>query len=390
MTNVVVTFPLSGDNAFTTRVSISMAEYCHEITSIQLPDLQAGSDFIQGTPVAIQWQDFDGGYAEWYGYIDTVTQSLDRTTAGSMAICVGMTYPLKEKRQDIWTNVTGDGVAEAMASRWRLGADLDPSSRLWPSLAQAGVSDWALLVELAHTIGFTLYSRGPVLAFHERTREMTRVADAAPIFIYSSLDPASDILGFTPLSSTSVNANTRSQITSIDSAGAAMSLGNDDGAGTLLTSLDRLPTFTSVSTMVASDAAEAVHTLEGQTEDSRFSIQASVVLRGDARLRPAMPIYLGGLPPQWNGLWFVLSVEHQLSPQSISSPAPDTYVCFATVGRDGMGVSNTMPASSKVHHTDATPAEIGNTGMWQCGPFTQVPQEEPPPTFVSERLALKT
>jgi phage protein D len=387
---IEVSFPLSGDIAFTTSVSIIEAEYQHSVVSLDLPGSQAGQDFVHGTPVHIHFSGYRGDPAEWYGYVDTVRQSTNRThQSQSSAVCVGMTYPLKEQRQDVWSNATGDGVAEAMAARWRLGVDLEPSDRVWPSLAQAGMSDWALLVTLAHDLGYTLYSRGPLLCFYTRARDLSAYGDVAPIFEYTAQQTNTDIIEFEPQSSASQIANNQNQLTTVDSTGAVVQFANADGTGSILGSIDTLPNFTSVNMTTATDAQEASQILLAQIEDNRFHIRAKARLRGDTRLRPALPIYLAGLPAQWNGQWFVLQVTHQLAPRTNQSTGLDTYYCDVLIGRDGMGPSTAIPAQGDVNFSDGVTAEIGPTGLWQCGPFVQTPEEAPPPDFVLERLAAR-
>lgn len=386
--SITVTFPLTGQSQFTTSVVINEAEFRHSLATIALPGSQAGSDFVHGTPVNIMWTGRRGDPVEWYGYVDTLQQTTNRTQqAVSSAICVGMTYPLKEQRQDVWTNVTGDGVAEALAARWRLGVDLEADARVWPSVPQAGASDWELLVSIAHQIGFTCYSRGPLLCFYTRTRDVAAYASFAPIFEYIPQDPTSGIVSFQPLSSSSQDTNKQVQLTTIDSTGSVLQMANTDGTGSLLASVDTLPSFTTVNTTTAGDAQEAAAMLTAQAEDQRFHIRAKVVVMGDTRLRPALPVYLSGLPTQWNGSWFVLGVKHLLNPATNQSVGRDSYLCELLVGRDGMGPSSVIPNGTFLDFSDHVTAEIGNTGLWQCGPFVQIPEEAPPPAFVTERLA---
>ena len=146
---------------------------------------------ISGDPVVFTW---NSGEIQrtFLGY---VTQVYPTTVADNMTtiMCLSPTYLCKEGNQKIFKNVTADMVVRKIVEKYGLKAVTDKHPRIFPSIVQAGQSDWQMLRRLAKQTGFTLTVVNTTVYFVSKNRLANASRPSAPYFYVNTTNRASRV-----------------------------------------------------------------------------------------------------------------------------------------------------------------------------------------------------
>lgn len=374
---VSASFPLTGLSVGNvTRFQLRNGEYEHEHAVITLSgQSNFFPDFLTGSPVLVNWGTPDKGET-FVGYVVMVKPSVATRPGGAVTQlpsgssidvhCLGASFLLKEGRQQVFIGNTADQIAVQVAGDYQLQVFAEANPRIWTTYGQAGLSDWAFLVSLAHDIGYTLYMKNTHLRFHSRTLEIARGASSALVYDFTEggstngLPNDAQIMSFTPTIGNIMGADGTSRARRVlydldRRTNTLIQIQDNSGPPTALATLSQPPLFTQYVTDKSADSLqEASQWLNDLGEDTRWYITATAEVQGDVGLLPAHLVYFRNLPSDFSGYWYIKSVTHdiRLAPSQGSSMQP-TYTASLELGRDGFGDSIGEPTSLPVRFTNS-------------------------------------
>jgi hypothetical protein len=173
--------------------SITSEMHAHESLTLNFAGKINSSTnaIISGDPVVFTW---NSGKIE-RTYLGYVTQVNPTTVADNMTriVCLSPTYLLKDANQKIFKNVTADMVVKKIAEKYGLNAVTDKHPRIFPTIVQAGQTDWQILRRLAKQTGFTLVVVNTTIYFVSKNRLANASRSSAPYFYVNKTNPASRI-----------------------------------------------------------------------------------------------------------------------------------------------------------------------------------------------------
>jgi hypothetical protein len=189
-----VTFPKTPnlDMALITA-SLNSAMHNHDVLTLNFAGKINSLDnaVVSGDPVVFTWSSGDVERT-FLGY---VTQVYPTTVADNMTtiICMSPTYVLKNTSQKIFKNVSADVVVKKIAEKYDLKAVCDKHPRIFPSIVQAGQTDWQVLRRLAKQTGFTLCVVNTTIYFVSKNRLANASRSSAPYFYVETSSKSSRV-----------------------------------------------------------------------------------------------------------------------------------------------------------------------------------------------------
>lgn len=72
------------------------------------------------------------------------------------AFCMGASYVMRSRKNNVWENKTIYEVAKEIADRYKFSVSVPKDEYRFPRLVQSGISDWALLVQTASQLGYSV------------------------------------------------------------------------------------------------------------------------------------------------------------------------------------------------------------------------------------------
>lgn len=340
-TRYKVTFPLAPETPFYRKVQVIQRSGALDIAVVPVRGEIANLDtlYATGAPVQIEWENAYGT-GLFVGYVHHHSPDFDQLSPWIDVVCVGAAYPMLVQKQRVFEYTTADHVARTLASEHGLSAETDQHSRIYQSLAQPGISDWALLRKLADDTGYVLRLEGTCLQFVKRARADAYYRPRAQVFQRKThptinLTRVSEVVSFKPLVGDLMaeSPNTAKSITQM----------NPLSAGTL--TISRYPEgasaasaqFTTPTGRIAADWSEATTLLEAAVENNRFVYRAKATLHGNPYVAPERLIYLQGMDGAYGGYWTVLSARHRVN-------GAHNYFVDVELGSDGLhGESGVVP-----------------------------------------------
>ena len=298
----------------------------HDIVEIFYPRFSTAlfKAIKTGVPVQITWNN-DKVKETFYGYTTDVSYpTLQKIDRGVKILCVGSSYPLKERDSKIWVNKTATEVAQDIAKKHKLKPFITPHATRFNQISLAGHSYWEKLNELAAKIGYGVQVYGTELHFHPIDEMINQFMTSIPVMMFkdpmmhpmSSFNaPTLDV--FEPrlgdyIESTEYlrTTNTVSGVDPLTAAPYTQKISsNKVGKSVRKTTKD--PLFNSVETqIVVASNAMAKSLAEGRAQLGRLSIPAKGLGQGDPRIAPWRTIEVRGTGDVSDGFWIVKKVEH--------------------------------------------------------------------------------
>ena len=294
-------------------------KYKHEIAYLTFNEWEPIFDLIKpGIPVDVVYQE-PNSERTFYGYVHHLEPVKTPGANHVKVILIGASYILKQASQRIYTNTTASAVIKEIAERNEFSYSVIDHPRVYPQIAQAGISDWLLMVRLAKQCGYSLRTENTSIYFEPLTEDFTTYKFQASIFeMRNANDPeGSTLYSFNPIIGETLHWEDGSK-----SATAVSGIDLTTGTNTnfAVTRQDRDVTIRENRTeeffdrfqtnIVALDYASASYESESADVLTMFPYRATAEVLGNASLRPGMPIYLAGVGESYEGYWIILETEH--------------------------------------------------------------------------------
>lgn len=348
-------------------ITVFQEEYAHDMVAlVSYLDDNTPSRYGQGVPVSITWGLLNKRVETFQGYVHhtepIVVGEGDRAHRNVVKIvCVGATYPMKEKRQRIWTGRTIPSVLGDVFDSYKLSSHISQSAKTWDALVQAGETDWMFACGLAQRLGWTLVPNNTDVMVRARSSDLkqarnTTISFRAPQGMREQAGGLNSILTFQAVDGeTTPDGGQKAQ---------RLAYGLDPWQGTPFVASQASvapqlgwsspdPIFKEYSTDTARTYAEAAARLAGDAEGARFYIQADAEVVGDASVRPGKLVCLLGLGSKNNGLWYVQRAEHEVS--------GGTYSLHLSLGRDARWDTGFRPNLQKRRVIQPRATAFGDT-----------------------------
>lgn len=298
----------------------------HDIAEIFYPRFSTAlfKGLKTGVPIQVTWRN-DKVTEVFYGYtVDVSYTTLQKLDRGVRVMCIGASYPLKERESKIWINKTITEVVQDIAKKHKLKPFITPHPTRFNQISLAGHSYWEKLNELATKIGYGVQVYGTELHFHPIDEMINQFMTSIPVMMFkdpmmhpmSSFNaPTLDI--FEPrigdyIESTDYS-RTNNVVSGVDPLTAApyTQTTSPNKLGKPVRSTTKDPLFNSVETkIVVASNAVAKSLAEGRAQLARLSIPAKGTGQGDPRIAPWRTIEVRGTGDVSDGFWVVKKAEH--------------------------------------------------------------------------------
>lgn len=351
MTSIGISLPYSGVNlSVTTGVTIELVQEMnnHDVAIISLP-LQRFQGIRQkmgyGTPITFTWS-CPSGSQTFLGHIHTVEPYVTEVSNGTRITAVSAGFPLKRRRQRIWTQVTAPDVAQALALEHGLAFDIEPHARIFPQISQSSESDWALLRGLADRIGYSLRVEGVTLQYMSKARlERYYRPMAMPITIEPTDNALEvglrDAIEFVPLMAEqapeSPDSLSRRRLAALDANGHVIAAVSQSMTTPGRQPLD--PLYDTYLSAVARTIQETNQIVIDASETARYPMKATAKIYGDPHIAPNRNLLINGQDNDLAGYWTVLCATHHIIPGS-------GYTMDLMLGTEGLGAETIAPTQT--------------------------------------------
>lgn len=339
---ITVEFPSA--NVTPKRVaSITMWQerHKHEFGIIKFRDWDVNYDDVRpGTPLRFILNSEEGS-REFTGYVHHLTPSVKPGERSTDVHFIGASYYLKQKSQQVYKNTTASEIVKKIAKRHNFSYQVEDHPRVYPQIAQAGLTDVEMLNKLAKQCGYSLRLTNAEIYFQPVTKMYEEQRENAPIFfLRDAQDPlGSTLYSFKPLLGESLEHDGESK-----SASAVGGVDKDTGKLIQLTNQKR-PKATKkkfeaeffdnfLTSTVINDHASAKSESESVDQRNRFPYRATAEVLGNPRLYPDMPVYIDGAGETYSGYWVILAAEHNIVSSSYNT---QVYTTTLTLGTDSLG-----------------------------------------------------
>jgi phage protein D len=338
----------------------------HDIAEILYPlfDTAYFEVLKTGVPVEITWKN-DKVSGKFLGYtVDvshTVAQQFDRSVK---IMCIGSSYPLKERASKIWVNKTASEIATEIAKKFKLKPVVTSSSIRFTQQSLSGHSYWEKLNELAKRIGYGVQVIGAELHFHPIDKMIDQFMTTIPMMSFKDPleHPASKMVGptleyFEPKVGDYLESNeytrTTPTVSGVDpiSGKSYSSKSSSNKVGKNLRKITKDPLFSSIETsVVVASNAMAKSLSEARAQMGRLGISADGVGQGDPRISPWRTVEVSGTGMSSDGFWIVKSARHVVQ-------GDGRYEVEFTCLSDGVGLNK----PSAFRPSSAGPVPFRNT-----------------------------
>jgi len=294
-------------------------KYKHEIAYLTFNEWEPVFDLIKpGIPVDVVYQE-PNSERTFYGYVHHLEPVKTPGTDHVKIILIGASYVLKQASQRIYTNMTASEVVKEIAERNEFSYSVIDHPRVYPQIAQAGISDWLLMVRLAKQCGYSLRTENTSIYFEPLTDDFTTYKSVANIFeMRNANDPeGSTLYSFNPVIGETLHweegSKSATAISGIDlTTNAKTNFAITRQTRDITIRQNRTEEFFDRfnTDVVSLDYAAASYEAEAADVLTMFPYRATAEVLGNASLRPGMPIYLSGIGEAYEGYWIILEAEH--------------------------------------------------------------------------------
>ena len=157
-----------------TEWQVEHSEFQHDLISCATRGMPA--DFLAANldrPAMFEWRSA-GGFSEVVcGFAKVLSPHANRLTPGEQASVriFGTTYAMRKGTGRTWTDVWYPHVARDITEQYQFGIEFD-EEKLWKrTVMQGDRSDWQLLADLAHELGYCLTNDNGVVRFIDPFKE---------------------------------------------------------------------------------------------------------------------------------------------------------------------------------------------------------------------------
>ena len=350
-------------------LTLKQARYSHEIVTVRFKDWGADFDVVSpGSPVHIRLASTTDT-REFYGYVHDI--KVDRTPGKffNEVTFISASFAMKQQRQTYYTDVTADIVVKNIADSYKFASYIVPHPRVYPQIAQAGHSDWEMMVRLAKQCGYTLRTQNTELYFQPVLDDYTNYRASAPKFTMRDANhpDGSNLYSFNPQISESMPYEDAQKaavaVSGVDTAsGVAMSVAQQL-RNKKIRSKQQLEFFDKFDThTVAPTTQDAQYEAEAAENRNYFPYRASAEVLGTPNLRPDMPVFIDGVGNPYAGYWIVLEAEHMVVEKQRNVYV---YTTKLKLGSDSLGNAETWTDTFNIQAPEDLPRRTIVPGLKQ-------------------------
>jgi phage protein D len=354
---VTVDFPFSiVKPSLVYEFSLKQTRYEHEYAVLLFKDWEISYDDIAPmSPVTISLFTPEGFERSFNGYVHHIKPLYSPGERSVEIHVIGASYVMKNTSQTIYTNVTADQVLRKIARKYEFSYFAEPHERVFPQIAQAGRTDWQLLVWLAKKVGYTLRAENTSLYFYPLSKDYSENRSSAKSFTLNSVERlgGTNTYSFKPVVGEHLYFDNEE-----DDVKSALAYSGVDRFAQIELQYTKQKAKTStrknktpeqfdrfaVNTVVP-DSEVAKWESEAAEERQRFGYRGHAEVLGDPTIRPDLPIYLKGVGSEYSGYWVVISVEHKIERVSLND---FTYISNLYLGIDSLGKPNSWGAEPSI------------------------------------------
>jgi hypothetical protein len=347
------------------HVNIELSENMHDLAVLEISGIPP--DFIStyvDLPITIKLTVAKTRINIFNGYI-TYLEPRSLTNDGlvnsspfqnTVMHCIGASYVMRNRRTDVWNDVTLPQIATNLANKYNLTVSVPQNNYRFPRLVQSGESDWHLLKKACNYLGYRLSMRRTHIDIWDPFASLSRYRTAPLYTLQGSIgnlnaEPG-QIIDFKAMvgAVTPESAKVPDTIHAlVNNRIVTLSKDVSTGFGTPVKSIfeDEVPA--NASTIEMADAV-----LTGRSRD-KFPYTAKVTVVGDPAIVPGTLVQLYKYNSPVDGLWIVKSVRHEMMRGSA--------VSYLTLEKDSDYSPNIEP-SEKVFFSSTPPEPIIKDLRW--------------------------
>jgi hypothetical protein len=343
--------------------------YQHEIATIQFRDWNVNYDVVStGSPVKFTVSTVKKSRS-FYGYIHHVNVNRTPSTFLTEIVVVGASMVMKNESQQVYKGLSADGIIKQIAKRNNFACFTVAHPRIYPQVAQAGHTDWEIMVRLAKQSGYSLRTENTEIYFQPMLYEFTnKRSEASYFYMNEANNPSgSTIYSFEPVISDSMPQDNETKaaiaVNGLDTNSvSSMSITQQKRAAN--TKYKTTPEFFDkhATDVVVLDATVAAYEAKAAEDRTVFPYRATVEVLGAPDVRPDAPVYLDGLGNYYSGYWTVLGTEHRVRETERNT---QTYTTILHVGTDSLGTTTTWIDGKNIVKPNTTPSRTIIPGVAQ-------------------------
>ena len=341
------------------KAELSQKPYAHEMMSLYFKDWGVEYDVVKpGSPVHLIINGLNQ-QRDLYGYIHHINVDRSPGKYFTEVVVIGGSFPMKQQHQTIYKGLTADQIVKSIASDYNFVCYAVAHPRVYPQVAQAGHSDWELLVRLSKQCGYTLRATNTELYFQPIMDDYTKYREEAPHYVMRSVsDPqGSTLYSFKPMIGESIPYADATKgavaISGVDTVNSAPISITQQIRATKTKNKQQVEFFDRFDTnTVANTPLVAQYEAEAAENRNYFPYRAAVEVLGNPNLRPDMPVYLDGIGEPYAGYWVVLEAHHHIVEEELNR---QKYTTTLLVGTDSLGSADRWVDSKTVSSPDYTP-----------------------------------
>lgn len=342
----------------------SHVKYEHEIHIIRFIDWSVSYDSISGgTPITITINGI-GSTRTFNGYVHHIEPDLSPDKNYVDVHVIGASYVFKQQSQKVFFEVTADQIVSDIAISNGFSYIAVPSPRIYDQVAQAGMTDWQLMVKLAKQNGYSLKANNTSLIFQPLTQDFTDIRQEAPYYAMRGLETrTTGIYSFNPLIGESIPYEDAQKATvAINGTDRANAVSHSQVNQTPIVKTRKKfanPIFDTYHTRTVAPTYEiAQYEAAAADEINRYAYRGEVVIQGNPTILPDSPIYLDGIGKDYSGYWIVLAVSHDIT-------GNEKYSTTLLVGSDSLGLSSQWTDNKNVMSPSQTIKRVITPGIRQ-------------------------
>jgi hypothetical protein len=359
----------SNVSAYLSRVEVREAFGVHSMALLDVttaPTKKAA--YAELTPVVLDYGRAPQDTARWYGYVhhSSALASSGSNNVLTRYVCIGTTLPMNTQRSRSWKSTSPTAIVRQVARENGLRTVISPSARRLTYWAQAGVSDFKLVQDLADETGFRFWVEGATLYFLDpRILLLGQRSQDIPVFsknqtpgVFDTLRDMSILTGtMVPRANGTTGTSSLSGLDAKTGQVIKASASADAGTSTFLNTIN---TSRSVN-----NYADAKAITEARTLASRGWITMQASLYGTAAVAPGTLIGIGGtaVASDRSGRWMVTGTKHVINRSTSNSGLLFTSTVDAE--RDQPYTVTFKSDANKRFKFNAVPAVLRNKQFWE-------------------------
>lgn len=328
------------------RVVVKQKEYQHDVAVvIAVFDEELSRRVKPKCPLTIRWGRRGLGRGRFHGYVHSIEpwknssqRKLPRGQRRVKIVCKASSTRLRIRDSKLWKNITTGKIVQRISRLHFFSADIPVESRTWRRIQQKPKeTTWDFLVRIAKRSKCTLYARNMRLVLYPRgnpplimwlearlfrteRREISNleITDATEVGGHDDEQSETDGQTVDPRKIKVV------KLVKLVKPKQPKTRGRRNDPCLPIVNLYKAPRR--VVTWVDAPATENRDELEEEVEPTElYPVRATVRLAGDSAVHQGGLVRLRGIGPRDDGLWYVISAQHLVTPHQ--------YVIDAELGR---------------------------------------------------------